>query len=156
MDREDLCRPGSKKMMYFPFQFIARLLLTYLHVKPAPGLTMPADPVSVLSADVGPDLAQANAASLVPHATLAFKSPSPAPAWADSALHGGLAYLMCTEDQAIPRSGQEAMMEATGQEWIVKELRGSHNAPFLTKPQEAVEAVDIFVQHFLRKAARNQ
>lgn len=111
---------------------------------------MPIDPQSVLSADVELGLAQKNAASLVPHATLAFKSPSPAPAWAGSALHGCLAYLVCTEDQAIPKSGQEAMMQGTGQQWIVKELQGSHNAPFLLKIQEAVQAVEDFIQLFSR------
>ena len=109
---------------------------------------MPIDPVSILSADIEPALAQSNAASLVPHATLAFKSPSPAPAWSDAAFHGRLAYLVCTEDQAIPKLGQEAMMQGTGKNWIVRELQGSHNAPFLAKTQEAVEAVEAFVQLF--------
>lgn len=106
--------------------------------------------MSVLSADVEPSIAQAHAAEIVPHATLAFKSPSPTPAWTDAAaFQGRLAYLICTEDRAVPKFGQEAMMQGTGQDWIVKELQGSHNAPFLSnKTQEAVDAVDSFVDAF--------
>lgn len=120
---------------------------------PSPGLTMPIDPVSVLSADIEPSVAQTNAAEIIPHATLAFKSPSPTPAWTDAAaFQGRLAYLVCTEDLAVPKFGQEAMMQGTGQEWIVKELQGSHNAPFLSnKKQEAVDAVDRFIHTFLSR-----
>jgi len=110
---------------------------------------MPHDPVKVLSADVESSLAEAHAAQLQPHATLAFKSPSPAPAWADPTFRGRLAYIVCTEDQAVPKVGQEAMMQLTGQEFMVKELHGSHNAAFLAKPREAAEMVVGFVEKFL-------
>ena len=112
---------------------------------------MPEDPMAILSADIEPKLAQANAATLVPHATLAFKSPSPKPAWTESSFFDGrLAYLVCTEDLAIPKVGQEAMMQGTGQKWAVREMKGSHNSPFLGRPRKAVEIVEGFVQIFLR------
>lgn len=109
--------------------------------------------MSVLSADVEPEVAQANATELIPHATLAFKSPSPAPAWTDAAaFQGRLAYIMCTEDQAVPKFGQEAMMQGIGKEWLVTEFQGSHNAPFLSKKtQDAVDAVSNFINTFLSR-----
>lgn len=66
------------------------------------------------------------------------------------AFQGRLAYIVCTEDQAVPKLGQEAMMQGTGKDWIVTELRGSHNAPFLSeKTHEAVDAIDGFINAFL-------
>jgi len=111
---------------------------------------MPHNPIKVLSADVESSLAKVHAAQLQPHATLAFKSPSPAPAWADPAFRGRLAYIVCIQDQAIPKVGQEAMMQLTGQEFMVQELHGSHNATFLSKPGEAAEMVVGFVEKFLK------
>lgn len=59
---------------------------------------------------------------------------------------------MCTEDQAVPKFGQEAMMQGIGKEWMVKELQGSHNAPFLSnKTQDAVDAVDNFIYAFFSR-----
>lgn len=114
---------------------------------------MPIDPVSIFSADVEPSLARTNAAGISPHAILAFKSPSPTPAWTDAvAFQGRLAYIVCTEDRAVPKDGQEAMMQGTGKDWIVKELQGSHNAPFMSaRTQQAVDMVDGFIQAFISR-----
>ncbi|MCJ1247408.1 hypothetical protein MMC30_004622 [Trapelia coarctata] len=101
--------------------------------KPTHGLTMPHDPVNVLSADVEKSVAEAHAAQLQPHATLASNP----------------------QDQAIPKVGQEAMMQLTGQEFIVKELHGSHNAAFLAKPREAAEMVAGFIEQFLNLKQQN-
>ena len=57
---------------------------------------------------------------------------------------------MCTEDQAIPKFAQEAMMQGTGMEWKVKEMGGSHNAPFLKKPEETCKMLEDFVEGFLK------
>ena len=119
------------------------------NLQPSTGLTMPADPIAVLAADIGLVKAQASVAELLPHATVAFKSPSPPPAWAEPAFRGRLAYIMCTEDQAIPKVGQEIMMQLTGQPWVVRELQGSHNSAFLLKEQEAAGLVAGIVEIFL-------
>lgn len=111
---------------------------------------MPDDPLAMLSADIDPVLAEGNASRLVPHALLAFKSPAPAPAWTGTGFEDRLAYLVCTEDQAIPKFGQEAMMQGTGVEWAVREIVGSHTSPFLKKMEEAAGAVDAFVDGFLK------
>ena len=41
-------------------------------------------------------------------------------------------------------------MHGTGMEWVVREMEGSHNCPFLKKTEEAAEAVDAFVAGFLK------
>ena len=111
---------------------------------------MPDDPLTILSADIDPIVAKENAAQLIPHALLAFKSPAPAPAWAEPGFEGRLAYLVCTEDQAILEFAQEAMMQGTGKDWVVREMVGSHNVAFLKKIDEAAAAVDAFVDGFLK------
>jgi len=115
---------------------------------------MPIDPATVLAADVDASVARAYSTHLLPHATLAFKSPLPPAAWTDPAFRGRLAYIVCTEDQAIPRAGQEAMMQLAGQPWIVRELHGSHNAPFWLKEQETARMVEAIVGTFQREAGR--
>ncbi|KAL9120726.1 MAG: hypothetical protein Q9187_002714 [Circinaria calcarea] len=115
---------------------------------PRPGFSLPMDPVHFLSADIAPAVAKKNAANLEPHATLAFKSPSPAPAWADPDFEGRLAYIVCTEDEAIVKAGQEAMMQYSGQHFMVKELQGSHMAPFLLKSRQTAEMVTGFIKSF--------
>ena len=92
--------------------------------------------------------AQAYVSQILPHALLAFKSPAPKPAWSDTGFDGRLAYLVCTEDRAIPEFAQRAMMEGIGKKWIVQELEGSHSAPFLSKIEEAVQALQGFVRNF--------
>ena len=116
--------------------------------QPLPGLTLPADPAEVFSADAAPAVAQAYVSQILPHALLAFKSPAPRPAWSDPGFDGRLAYLSCTEDRAIPKFAQEAMMQGTGKKWVVKELEGSHSAPFLIKISDAVQALEGFVRIF--------
>lgn len=111
---------------------------------------MPENPLAILFADIKPTIAKENASQLVPHALLAFKSPAPAPTWSDLGFQGRLAYLVCTDDLAIPPFGQEAMMHETGMEWVVKEIEGSHNCPSLKKTEEAAGAVDAFVAGFLK------
>lgn len=113
-----------------------------------PGLTLPEDPINIFSADVTPAVAQAYVSQILPHALLAFKSPARKPAWSDAGFDGRLAYLVCTEDRAIPQFAQHAMMQGIGKSWIVQELEGSHSAPFLSKIREAVEALEGFVRSF--------
>ena len=111
---------------------------------------MPENPLALLSADIDPIVAEENASRMVPHALLAFKSPAPAPAWTDPGFEGRLAYLEYTEDLAVPQFAQEAMIRGTGQAWMVKEMVGSHNCPFLKETEEAARAVDDFVEVFLK------
>ncbi|KAL6718755.1 hypothetical protein ACLMJK_002989 [Lecanora helva] len=118
--------------------------------EPSTGLTMPHDPMNTLSADIDPAAAKASASNLLPHALLAFKSPAPAPAWTEPGWEGRLAYLVCTEDRAIPKAGQEAMVQGTGMTWLMKEMNGSHNYPFLKEPGKTCSIVEGLAEEFLK------
>ena len=111
---------------------------------------MPENPLAIFSADIDPMIAKENASRMVPHALLAAKSPTPAPAWTDPDFEGRLAYLVYTEDLAILQYAQVAMILETGQVWAVKEMMDSHNCPFLKEMEEAARAVDEFVEEFLK------
>lgn len=87
---------------------------------------------------------------LRPHSMLAARSPQPHPAWADAAFKGRLAFIVLTEDQAIPKEGQYGMMAATGQQWIVKEMVCSHCAPFLNRTEETIRLVKKINEEFIQ------
>ncbi|GKZ38829.1 hypothetical protein AbraIFM66950_011352 [Aspergillus brasiliensis] len=116
--------------------------------KPTPNLNVPADATANFAADVDPALLTDLDERIKPHATLAFTSPQPAPAWAEEAFHGRLAFIVTTGDPAVPKEAQYGMMAATQQEWIVKEMVCSHCAPFITRIEETVRLVEECVKHF--------
>ena len=106
--------------------------------------------MTILMADLDPVIAKEVVSQVIPHALLAFKSPAPPPAWTDGRFQGRLAFLICAEDQAVPKFGQEAMIQGTGMDWTVREITGSHTSPFLKKEQEAVRMVEEFAEAFLK------
>ena len=99
-------------------------------------------------ADQPPSVAGELTAILKPHATLAFNSPQPPLAWSDGNYKGCLGYIVATEDLAVPKAAQEGMMADTGQEWIVREIAGSHNAPFLSKVSETLLHLQSMIDSF--------
>ncbi|KAJ5395157.1 uncharacterized protein N7487_009460 [Penicillium crustosum] len=105
---------------------------------PSANLNTADDPINYFAADVDPALTQALTAEVRPHSTIAFTSPQPHPAWADEAFEGQLAFIVTTEDRAVPKEAQFGMMAATQKEWIVKEMAYSHCAPFLNRIDETV------------------
>ena len=106
--------------------------------QPTANLNVADDPTGNFAADVEPATAKLLTANVKPHATLSFTSPQLHPAWADEAFHGRLAFIVTTEDRAVPKEAQFGMMAATQQSWIVKELASSHCAPFLNRIDETV------------------
>jgi hypothetical protein len=88
-------------------------------------------------------------ANIKPHATLSFTSPQPHPVWADEELRGRLAFVVTTEDRAVPKEAQFGMMAATQQPWIVKELVSSHCGPFLNRIDEMVALTREISNQFL-------
>ncbi|PYI04742.1 alpha/beta-hydrolase [Aspergillus sclerotiicarbonarius CBS 121057] len=116
--------------------------------KPAANLNVPADVVADFAADVDPALVKDIGDKIKPHSTLAFNSPQPAPAWADTAFQGRLAFIVTTRDPAVPKEAQYGMMAATQQKWIVKEIECSHCAPFIDRIEETVRLVDECSKEF--------
>ncbi|KAJ5425275.1 hypothetical protein N7465_000345 [Penicillium sp. CMV-2018d] len=117
--------------------------------QPSVNLSIADDPINRFAADVDPALAQALTAEVKPHSTIAFTSPQPHPAWADEAFQGRLAFIITTEDRAMPKEAQFGMMAATQKEWIVKELVYSHGAPFLNRIDETVALTREIIDQFL-------
>lgn len=117
-------------------------------IQPTANLNVPADPVANFAADVDPALLKDLNENVKPHATLAFTSPQPAPAWAEEAFQGRLAFIVTTGDPAVPKEAQYVMMAATEQEWIIKGIDSSHCAPFIDRIDETVRLVEECVKEF--------
>jgi hypothetical protein len=60
-----------------------------------------------------------------------------------------LAFVVTTEDRAVPKEAQFGMMAATQQPWIVKELASSHCGPFLNRIDETVALSREILDQFL-------
>lgn len=102
-------------------------------------------------ADVPLELANENIKQIAPHATKAFFSPQTPPASNDPELQGRLGFIVLSQDRAIPKAGQEAMMKNSEREWLVMELDASHNAPFISKVKETVVLLDDMIRIFTTK-----
>lgn len=118
-------------------------------LQPSANLNIADDPINYFAADVDPALAQALTAELKPHSSVAFTSPQPHPAWEDEAFEGRLAFIVTTEDRAVPKEAQFGMMAATQKEWIVRELGYSHCAPFLDRIDETMGLTREIIDQFL-------
>lgn len=109
-------------------------------LQPSEHLCSIQNPKEVLFSDVDPAKASELSKALLPHAMLAFESPSPPPAWADPASKGKIAFVRCAKDQALPLFVQDGFIERSGVEWIVRDLDASHS-PFASQPQNIVKIV---------------
>ena len=121
-----------------------------LTMQPLPELNVPKDPFANFAADVDEEPIGNLLDQIKPHSTLAFNSVQPHPAWADVEYLGKLAFIVTTKDSAIPKEAQYAMIGATQQSWITKEMDCSHCAPFLDKKDNCIlllrELIDRFMQ----------
>jgi hypothetical protein len=61
-----------------------------------------------------------------------------------------LAFVVTTDDRAVPKEAQFGMMAATKQAWVVKELASSHCGPFLNCIDETVALTKEIIEEFLR------
>ncbi|KAL6721255.1 hypothetical protein ACLMJK_000357 [Lecanora helva] len=111
-----------------------------LRNEPSIGLSVIADTQKTLFEDIDPRRATQLAQYLSPHAMEAFESPAPLAAWAESDFSGRLAFLRCTEDQALPTFLQDMFTDKSGAKWKVKDIKSSHS-PWASKPDETVEIV---------------
>lgn len=115
--------------------------------KPSEGLCTVSSPIESFYQDVDPGTANSLVGSLRPHAMLAFVSPTGNPAWAEPAFENKLAYLRCTQDQAIPAALQDNVIERSGVRWMVRDIDAGHS-PWVSKPKEVVEAIIEFAEQF--------
>ena len=98
-------------------------------------------------ADVEPSLARSLENSLLPHAMQVFNSPVPPAAWAESEFAGKLAFLRCTQDQAMPVVMQDMLVQRSGVDWMVKDIEASHSS-WASRPEEVVKILDEWVAVF--------
>ncbi|OBT77021.1 hypothetical protein VF21_02883 [Pseudogymnoascus sp. 05NY08] len=117
--------------------------------QPSPGLceVSPAGPV--LYADVPPSLAATLEASLLPHSLAAFDSAAPAPAWAEPAFAGKVAFLKCLADAALPTFVQDLFIGKSGVKWLVTEVEAGHS-PWASRPEELAGIIGGWVEVFAR------
>ncbi|KAJ3034072.1 hypothetical protein HDV00_005470 [Rhizophlyctis rosea] len=116
---------------------------------PTQGVSMPADPVYHFAADWPSTLTEPLATSLIPHPNSLSVDAHPPPAFADPNFEGRLAYQVTLQDRAIPELFQRTMIKNTGKEFLVKEIDGSHLAPFggdllEQSIQQVLEFVELF------------
>ncbi|KAE8390095.1 hypothetical protein BDV23DRAFT_183792 [Aspergillus alliaceus] len=116
--------------------------------QPSTNLNVPDQPEKIFAADTSEEKALVIGNAIKPHASLAFFSPQPSPAWTEPAFIGRLAYLVTSEDLAVSKVVQYGMISGTGQEWHVREIISSHCAPFIDKVGETVEILKEFIQLF--------
>lgn len=93
------------------------------------------DPRHVFYTQVNDSLAAEAISWLEPQSIASFTTPSGAPAWADPAFEGRLAYWSSTSDQCLPPPVQKLSIQATGVNWTVEDFPSDHSA-FLSFPSQ--------------------
>ncbi len=114
---------------------------------PSAGLTLPDEPDTYLWHDLPPEQRATLGEMVRPHAERVFRTPTPAPGWASESYVGRLAYLMSTDDRAVPPEGQQAMVRASGRDWQVREIDGSHFA-CLNRPNQTADIIGDLARSF--------
>lgn len=72
---------------------------------------------------------------------------APAPAWADPAFAGRIAFLKCSEDAALPPFLQDLFINKSGVEWLVSEVKAGHS-PWASMPEEVARIIGGWVEVF--------
>lgn len=105
------------------------------------------DPRPPLFGDLPSDLAAAAVQSCVSQGKTSFTSPCPGASWDSEAFKGRIAYIKTVNDQAVPYQAQNMMLQATGVEWITREIETGHS-PQLAAPEKLadilVELAELF------------
>ncbi|MCJ1319238.1 hypothetical protein MMC15_004573 [Xylographa vitiligo] len=119
----------------------------HIQVDEAENLIKCADPIPPLYQDVSPTLAESAVLSCISHGLTAFKSPCPAATWDEEAFKGRCAYIRTLHDRAVPYEVQNMIIQATGQEWITKDIETGH-CPQLAAPEKLSSIILELAKHF--------
>ncbi|KAM5447722.1 hypothetical protein MaudCBS49596_005741 [Microsporum audouinii] len=99
------------------------------------------NPTEILYHDVPSDLAAKAVNDLKPQAKSVLTSTSGTPAWQEEFYNGGRrGYIRATEDRCVPTDIQNLMLDKSGVDWNIKDIKSSHS-PFLSRPQETFEII---------------
>ena len=101
------------------------------------GLCTVSDPKGVFFNDIEESYADLLVGAVGTQSTSAFETAASKPAWAEEAFQGKLAYVRCLQDQAMPSSLQDILIQKSGVDWIVKDLQSGH-FPFISQVEEVV------------------
>jgi hypothetical protein len=81
------------------------------------------------------------------HSIKSMKSLASSIGWKEKDYDGRRAYIRCLEDHALPLVAQDAFIEHSGVDWLVKSLPTSH-CPFLSRPDETAKIIQEFAEEF--------
>lgn len=95
------------------------------------------NPIPALFNQVLATLATAAATSAIAQGLTSFNSPCPPTTWDSEHFKGRLAYIRTVYDALILLDTQQAMIDGTGVEWIVKDIESDHS-PQLSRAEELV------------------
>ena len=115
------------------------------------GLMSVPDPLPWFYQDCDEDVAKALGSKLGRHSIKSFQGKSGPVACAGLAYDGRRGYIKAIQDRAIPVPGQEATVQGSGMEIVVKEIDSSHS-PFLSKPGETARLLEEFAIMFAADA----
>jgi hypothetical protein len=104
-------------------------------------------PAEVFFNDCSPEQIAAVSSALEPHSKKSLASPITTIGWRDSAYDGCRAYIRCLQDKALSIERQDAFVERSGVQWVVKTLDASHS-PFISMPQALTVAVQEIARDF--------
>ena len=95
----------------------------------------PDNPKALFYEDVASPIDSIAISQLRLQSNASMDTPSPPPAWKDSAFDGRRSYLHCLQDKAIPSIAQQIMIETSGVDWNVETFDCAHS-PFLSHATE--------------------
>ncbi|KAJ5281397.1 hypothetical protein N7478_006769 [Penicillium angulare] len=98
------------------------------------------DPTPHLFYDLEPILAEAVTKGSLSQGLTSFSSPCPEASWHTDAFRGRVAYIYTLNDHAVPYEAQVAMVQATGVEWITREIASGHSAQ-LSNPEDLTKII---------------
>jgi hypothetical protein len=105
------------------------------------------NPKAIFYADVSEPLASEVSASLKGISLKVMTEKTPPVFYNDASFNGRRAYIRCAQDQVLDPPIQDALLEGSGVEWIVKEMSGGHS-PFLYAPEKTAAIFTELVNQF--------
>ncbi|KAI9685946.1 MAG: hypothetical protein M1820_010713 [Bogoriella megaspora] len=104
-------------------------------------------PEKIFYQDCPTDLTAEAVAKLKGHSIVCLTEKEPPVYYNKKHFDGRRAYIRCTEDAALLPFVQDALIEESGVQWIVKEIAAGHS-PFMSKPKELAQALNELVDEF--------
>jgi hypothetical protein len=89
---------------------------------------------------VEPTLAEAATQGSLSQGLTSFSSPCPEASWHTDAFRDRVAYIYTLNDHAVPYAAQVGMVQATGVEWITREIASGHSAQ-LSNPEDLAKII---------------